>query len=183
MGKAGAMALNGLGLAKALGLAAVLTCLALSARAQDQPSPIGLWLTQNQGGVIRIDRCDQALCGKIAGIVFDHPDDAMPSDYRGQPQCGLTIIEHATGDGQGVWSGRITDPRNGSVYDAQIRLAGQDRLLLRGYIGVPLRGQTQIWPRYAGPLGEGCRLTRADVAQAGGRGAAAGAGASARAAR
>ena len=50
------MALNGLGLAKALGLAAVLTCLALSARAQDQPSPIGLWLTQNQGGVIRIDR-------------------------------------------------------------------------------------------------------------------------------
>ena len=161
------MALNDLRIVKVLGLAAGLACLALGARAQDQPSPIGLWLTQNQGGVIRIDRCDEALCGKIAGIVFDHPDDAMPLDSRGQPQCGLTIIEHTTSDVQGVWSGRITDPRDGSTYDAQIRLAGHDRLLLRGYLVVPLLGQTQIWTRYAGPLREGCRLTRADIAHAG----------------
>jgi len=110
---------------KAVGLAVALTCLGLGTRAQEPPSPIGLWLTENQGGVIQIDRCDNALCGKIAGIVFDHPSDAMPLDYRGQPQCGLTIVDHAASDGEGVWRGRITDPRNGTVYGAQLRLAGR----------------------------------------------------------
>jgi uncharacterized protein (DUF2147 family) len=156
---------------KAVGLAVALTCLGLGTRAQEPPSPIGLWLTENQGGVIQIDRCDNALCGKIAGIVFDHPSDAMPLDYRGQPQCGLTIVDHAASDGEGVWRGRITDPRNGTVYGAQLRLAGQDRLLLRGYLGVPLIGQTQIWTRYPGPLRAGCRLTPADVPHPGGGGA------------
>jgi uncharacterized protein (DUF2147 family) len=163
------MALDHLRIVKAFGLAAVMTCLALNVRAQDQPGPVGLWLTQNEGGVVQIDRCDSALCGRIAGIVFDHPDDAMPLDYRGQPQCGLTIVDHAASDGEGVWSGRITDPRDGSVYGAQIRLEGQDRLLLRGYLGIPLLGQTQTWTRYTGPLREGCRLTPADVPHPAGR--------------
>jgi uncharacterized protein (DUF2147 family) len=126
------------------------------------PSPTGRWVTPSHGAVIEISPCGNYLCGTIVGIVLN-PGDPVPTDWQGKSQCGLTII-HVTRDrdaaGGQVWTGTITDPRSGSVYHALIRPGDPGSLLLRGYLGIPLFGQTQSWTKYAGPAAAtDCRLS------------------------
>jgi hypothetical protein len=40
----------------------------------------------------------------------------------------------------------------------ELHLDPHGELRLRGFLGIPLLGQTQTWTRYAGPLPEDCRL-------------------------
>jgi hypothetical protein len=60
--------------------------------------------------------------------------------------------------GPNLWKGHITDPRNGSVYQMEMYLKPDGTLALRGYLGIPLLGQTQTWTRYSGPIPKDCRL-------------------------
>jgi len=120
----------------------------------DGPSPTGRWVTPTHDAVIQISQCGQALCGKIVGMALP-PGAPVPKDWQGQSQCGLTIIQVApagNGKGNASWSGSVTDPRDGSLYHAQIRLDASKNLLLRGYLGIPLFGQTQTWTKYAGAI-------------------------------
>lgn len=122
--------------------------------------PTGDWLTQGKDGVIRITRCGDALCGRIVGMdAPTRPDGSAPTDPQDHPLCGLTILNARRG-GPDHWSGTITDPDNGTTWQATLRPAGPDRLALRGYVLLPLLGRTQTWTRYAGPLGADCAMAR-----------------------
>ena len=105
---------------------------------------MGLWLTEGGEGVIRLEACGSGLCGTIVGT-------------SNAAQCRLTIM-NMTPTPDGTWSGHITDPSNGSVWNARLRLDERDRLLLRGYVVVPLLGATQVWTRYTGRLTPDCRM-------------------------
>jgi uncharacterized protein (DUF2147 family) len=135
---------------------ALLLIASLPARAA--PALTGLWLTRDHGGVMQVSPCDGGLCVSIAGVVLDGPDDPMPMDYRGVSQCRLPLVTDARPDGPGVWKGHITDPRNGQVWGVELRLDPNGDLALRGFLGVPLLGQTQTWTRYDGPVPDDCRL-------------------------
>jgi uncharacterized protein (DUF2147 family) len=128
-----------------------------SAQAGLSGNPVGFWLTEGGHGVIRIEPCDQGLCGAIVGI-DRKPGEPMPTDFAGHPQCGLTILRSSADMKEGISMGHITDPRDGKVYNAQIWVDGTGRLHLRGYIGVPLLGKTQVWQPFTGHIAEGCRL-------------------------
>jgi uncharacterized protein (DUF2147 family) len=67
------------------------------------------------------------------------------------------ILRNAAPKGE-VWEGRIIDPRDGDDYHARLHLETDGTLLMRGYVGMPLFGRTQVWTRYAGPLPIDCRL-------------------------
>jgi uncharacterized protein (DUF2147 family) len=123
-------------------------------------TPTGSWLTADHSAVIAIAPCGMGLCGYIAGIRLDHPTDPQPRDWRGQPQCGDMIIAALpAADNPYKWRGTVTDPRNGSVYHATLTLREDGTLRLRGYVGVPLFGQTQSWTRYTGQIRTGCLIT------------------------
>jgi uncharacterized protein (DUF2147 family) len=129
---------------------------------ESTPSPTGRWVTPSHDAVIQISPCGNYLCGTIVGIVLN-PGDPVPTDWQGKSQCGLTIIhvtrDRGAGGGQ-VWTGTITDPRDGSVYNARIRQGDPGSLLLRGYLGIPLLGKTQTWSKYSGPAAtHDCRLS------------------------
>ena len=124
-------------------------------------APVGRWLTEGRDAVIAIEACGDALCGRIVGIPLDGPQDPIPTDHQGRSQCGLGIIQGAVPGEDGTWSARIVDPRDGSVYRARMRLDAEHRLHLRGYIGIPLLGRTQVWTPFERPVPESCRLPAA----------------------
>jgi uncharacterized protein (DUF2147 family) len=130
---------------------------ATPAPAAPDSNPVGLWSTENGHGVIAIDQCDDALCGRIVGI-DRAPQDPMPTDVNGRSQCGLTIITNERPESDGTWLGQITDPRDGGTYRAKLWLDESGNLHLRGFIGIPLLGSTQIWHKYTGQLTAECGL-------------------------
>lgn len=124
------------------------------------PAPTGRWITASHDAVIQIAPCGADICGWIAGIVLA-PTDPIPKDWEGAPQCGLTIIRatpSVDGAGQTTYNGSIVDPRDGSAYHAQINLDASGDLHLRGYIGLPMFGRTQVWAPYTGKMNANCRL-------------------------
>ncbi|MEA2779014.1 MAG: hypothetical protein QOK29_558 [Rhodospirillaceae bacterium] len=129
----------------------------MAAEAGKPGSPIGYWLTESGDGVIEVAPCGNALCGRIVGI-GRKPDEPIPRDVHGRSQCGLTIIEKEVPTSPGTWDGTVTDPRDGRTYGARLWVDKDDRLHVRGYLGIPLLGDTQTWTRYKGHLSEGCRL-------------------------
>ena len=126
--------------------------------AAEQDTPVGHWLTQDKGGVIAIEPCGAALCGRIVGVSLDHPDDPFPTDHEGRSQCGLTIIHGGVPDGERSWSATITDPRDGKIYRVRLQLDEQHRLRVRGYVGIPLLGRTEVWTPFHAAINENCRL-------------------------
>jgi uncharacterized protein (DUF2147 family) len=139
---------------------AAILALALSAAAASAApdgNPIGLWSTENGHGVIAIGQCEDALCGRIVGI-DRAPQDPMPTDVYGRSQCGLTIITNEKPESDGTWLGQITDPRDGNTYQAKLWLDESGDLHLRGFIGIPLLGSTQVWHKYTGQLTAECGL-------------------------
>lgn len=131
----------------------------------DAPDPIfGYWLIESKAAIIKIGPCPSGACGEIAwmreprdsagALKLDrgNPDAAL----RGRPLCGLPLITGLRRTGPGTWqSGSIYDPRGGSVYSASAIVRDGDALELRGYLGLPLLGQSRTWTRTTDARG-GC---------------------------
>jgi uncharacterized protein (DUF2147 family) len=135
-----------------VGLVAVL----LSGASSAAPAPQGVWLTEDGGGAVEIFDCGELLCGQIvwqksplrpdgSPDIDDHnPDPAL----RGRPICGLQIIGGLRQTDPASWSdGWVYDPDSGKTYHVKLAMESADTLRLRGYIGVPMLGENQLWRR------------------------------------
>jgi len=75
---------------------------------------------------------------------------ACPGEKKNKPMLGMVIVYNLKRDGAKpkYENGNILDPRDGNVYNAEIEVTpdGQ-KLLLRGYLGFEIFGQTQTWTR------------------------------------
>ncbi len=140
------------------GLPAVVAALALMATAPADPV-LGEWLTQGRDGVIRIQGCQAGLCGTVVGLTGFKPDGTPPRDVNGRSQCNLAIITDASRSGSGAWFGHIRNPEDGRVHNIELSIDTQGRLQLRGYVGIPLLGQTVVWTRYHGRLTPDCFMS------------------------
>lgn len=140
--------------------------LGLSGTAVAAPSsPNGYWVTSSGGAVVQIAPCGGDLCGRLIGIVLD-PGAPVPMDWQGRSECGLELLQPARADNDGTWHGEIINPRNGSEYHVEFHVDQQGQLRLRGYVGLPLFGETQIWHRFDGAAPLSCRLTPGQIAEA-----------------
>jgi uncharacterized protein (DUF2147 family) len=60
----------------------------------------------------------------------------------------MEILRGLTPRPDGTWvNGHIYDPTSGSTYTCNLALDGDDRIRLRGYVGIPLIGRTTTWTR------------------------------------
>ena len=71
-----------------------------------------------------------------------------PCTGRRRPRLGLVILtDLAHKAGAKYAQGKVYDPKSGKTYSAQAELAGNNKLKLRGFIGVSLIGRTSEWTR------------------------------------
>ncbi len=118
-------------------------------------------MTADHSAVIQIAPCNSGLCGEIVGIHLKHRGDPMPQDWQGQPQCGMTIIQTSPvtdATGNTVWKGYVLDPRNGAFHPALLALDEFRRLVLRGYMFMPIFGRSTVWTAYRGSTLPNCHI-------------------------
>lgn len=119
-------------------------------------TPEGVWLHSNERIQVKIEPCEQHLCGKI--VWLKNPDDEKGSPIadsenpskaqHGQPVMGMTVLWGLVRSGPGLWTGgTIYNPDDGKTYNARITMAEPDRLNVRVYVMLPLFGKTKVWTR------------------------------------
>lgn len=122
-------------------------------------SPAGLWSTISDRdgkpmGVVEIREVNGELVGIVRRILIDTgPEDSVcdkcSDDRHGQPILGMEIIRHMKWSGDEWNGGEILDPEDGKTYRASMKLSDDgQKLVVRGYIGIPMFGRSQTWVRH-----------------------------------
>jgi uncharacterized protein (DUF2147 family) len=136
---------------------------AAPAGAVDADSVIGFWNTQDHDALFEIYRCGSLYCGRISSLEepnYPRTDKLMPGRpkvdrhnpnpaLRNRTLVGLPLIFGFHYEGDNSWQGKIYNPENGETYRCNFSMTGEDRLKVRGYIGIPLLGRTQTWTRFS----------------------------------
>lgn len=118
-------------------------------------SIVGVWKTiddetGNAKSHVEIFEQDGKFYGKVIKLLAD-ASTSVCSECSGakkdQPIEGMEILEGLT-KYKDYWSyGKILDPSNGKVYKCSVWTDGNDKLKLRGYIGISALGRNQVWHR------------------------------------
>ncbi|MGE0421386.1 MAG: DUF2147 domain-containing protein [Reyranellaceae bacterium] len=126
----------------------------------------GVWLTAAKTAHVEIYKCPDAsrgpVCGRIVRLLAPKGADGKPVtpeeavDHRNpDPQLRTRKVLQmvflydfkATSTPDSFEEGVIYSAEDGKTYKANLSLQADGTLRLRGYVGVPVLGKTQIWTR------------------------------------
>jgi uncharacterized protein (DUF2147 family) len=126
-------------------------------RAAAGSNPIGRWYAEGGAAQVEITQCGDALCGRVVWLraPFDEHGctlrDRFNSDeaLRQRAVLGIEILHGLRSERDDrVWEhGAIYDPTSGRTYTCRMTLLDDNRVELRGYLGIPLLGRTTTWIR------------------------------------
>ncbi len=110
---------------------------------------VGEWWTEGKEGRFRFVRAPD---GTYSGILVwgAHPGtDVNNKDpaLRTRPLLGAVLVWHLRPEDGEYVDGYVYNPRNGETYRMKAELTGATTLKIRGYLGISLLGQSQIWTR------------------------------------
>lgn len=117
----------------------------------------GVWIDHTGQGAVEIAHCGNRICGRV--VWLKNPDHRSRS---GKLICGTQILGDLRQEARAVWdSGWIYNPEDEERFSAALELANADTLMVTGYLGFKLLGETFTWKRATTSL-EYC-ATRASV--------------------
>ncbi|HEY0821267.1 MAG TPA: DUF2147 domain-containing protein [Rhizobacter sp.] len=117
-------------------------------------APLGRWVTESGNLEVEIAPCAEppagALCGTVVRVLANRSmsapgTDMQPADPR--PALGMTLLSGLQPAGDGVFKGTIYNRENARHYRVKLTPAEPALLQVRGYVGLPLFGKTQVWRR------------------------------------
>jgi uncharacterized protein (DUF2147 family) len=126
--------------------------------AAESDSPVGNWKTFDDKtgrakSIVQIAEENGELTGKVLEVL-ESPAGPHPlcqpceGERKDKPVEGMTILWGAKKNGASWEDGEILDPENGKIYHVILTLLGSgQKLAVRGYIGIPVIGRSQIWQR------------------------------------
>ena len=116
---------------------------------------IGEWLNEEKDGKIEIYKTGNLYYGKIiwGNSVYESDGQSLQKDVknpdeklRNRQLLNLVILHHFEYKDD-IWdNGKIYDPKSGKTYHCIIKLR-DDKLEIRGYVGISLLGRTTYWEK------------------------------------
>lgn len=125
--------------------------------AMAEGTPVGVWRTYDDkdgqaSSLIQIYEIDGSFEGRVIKLLPrpGHDADARCGRCEGadkdKPITGMRILWGMQADGDEYTGGRIFDPESGNTYRCKMKVSN-DKLLVRGFLGVSVFGRTQTWIR------------------------------------
>ena len=112
----------------------------------------GVWAAPSYEAHIEIERCGQALCGKLIGSTGLKANPALADTknhdpaLRDRPLMGALILTGFRGGPEKWQGGKIYNPQDGNVFAASLELTSANSLTLKACLIAPFC-QSQVWAR------------------------------------
>ncbi len=115
----------------------------------DSSSVLGTWLVPKGDAKVTIYKCGEKFCGKISWMKSPNDlDDKNPDPAkRTKPVLGMVMLWNFVYKDAEWVGGQIYDPDNGKTYKCKMSMKSANKLNVRGYVGAPIFGRTEVWTR------------------------------------
>jgi uncharacterized protein (DUF2147 family) len=112
-------------------------------------SVLGTWLVPKEDAKVTIYKCGDKFCGKVTWLKTPEDLDTKNPDpeKRKLKILGMNMLWGFTFEKNEWVGGQIYDPDSGDTYKCKMWLKSDDKLNVRGYVGVPLFGRSEIWTK------------------------------------
>ena len=105
-------------------------------------------LEVTRGPVVGDDPQRPVLSIRLLRTLWPERDENNPdATLRSRWLSNIVLGEGFSPDGVRWTGGNLYDPGSGRTYKASLQLAGDHFLEVRGYVGIPALGKTQVWHR------------------------------------
>jgi uncharacterized protein (DUF2147 family) len=132
----------------------LVTCILIAvlpsqALAQDKARGVnGVWIDHTGQGAVEIGPCGDRVCGRV--VWLKNPGH---KSRTGKAICGAQILGDLRQRTASAWeSGWIYNPEDEERFSAALQLSGPNTLLVTGYLGLKLLGETFTWTRASNNL-------------------------------
>ncbi|MFC5283355.1 DUF2147 domain-containing protein [Pedobacter alpinus] len=123
--------------------------------AQSADAVIGKWTNSEGEAHIQIYKKGNKYYGKLAWLKSPNTQAGKPktdvnnseTSLRTRPILGLEFLKNFSYSDKTWEEGTIYDPKSGKTYSCKITMSGNDKLNVRGYVGISLIGRTDTWTR------------------------------------
>ncbi|MDR0620245.1 MAG: DUF2147 domain-containing protein [Bacteroidales bacterium] len=99
----------------------------------------GIWLTEKSESKIEIYEDNGIFFGKVLWI--------KEQTEKVQKRVGMTILKNFVHLKDGSYKGTVFAPHLDKTFNAVITVKNENEIVLRGYVGISLFGQSQTWER------------------------------------
>ena len=134
----------------------IITVFQTLAQSNPEDAILGEWYNASKEAKIEIFKENNKYFGRLSWLKEPDDEEGKPKvdienpdkKLQNRPLLGLVILRDFIYDGKNVWSdGRIYDPKSGKDYKCKMTLTKDNKLDVRGYIGISLFGRTETWTK------------------------------------
>jgi uncharacterized protein (DUF2147 family) len=111
---------------------------------------VGEWWSESKEGRIRFYKHrDGTFRGILAWSKKPRADTENDNPkLRSRSIIGIVLMWKLRYEDGEYEDGYVYNPEDGNVYRVDVKVLGRDKLEVRGYLGISLLGQTEVWTRY-----------------------------------
>lgn len=122
---------------------------------QSADAILGKWLNKDGDAHIQIYKTGNKYSGKLVWLKNPNNEQGKAktdthnpdANLRGRAISGLEILKGFNYDDKTWEDGTIYDPKSGKTYSCKMTMSGNDKLNVRGFIGISIMGRTDVWTR------------------------------------